>query len=112
DPSVSNLTRIADLIGGNDDNILDVGETWQYTAKHTVTQADIDNGGTVNSALAFNNTASVTTAQGTQNPGGDPDANDTDAASVHIVQNPHLTLHKSAAVADGTADAAGDVINY
>ena len=24
------------------DNLLDVGETWQYTASHTVTQAELD----------------------------------------------------------------------
>jgi len=107
DPSVSNLTRIADLVGNND-NILNVGETWQYTANHTVTQADIDNGGVVNPALAYTNTASVTTTQGSS----DPDANDTDSASVHLVQNPHVTLDKTATVADGTANAAGDVINY
>jgi hypothetical protein len=41
DPSVSDLTRIADLVGNND-NILNLGETWQYTASHTVTQADLD----------------------------------------------------------------------
>jgi len=111
DPSVSNLTRIADLFGNND-NILNVGETWQYTANHTVTQAEIDNGGVVNPALAYNNTASVTTDQGTQNPNGDPDANDSDSASVHIVQNPQVTLDKTATVADGTADTADDVINY
>ena len=26
------------------DNLLDVGETWQYTASHTVTQAELDAG--------------------------------------------------------------------
>jgi len=77
-----------------------------------VTQADIDNGGVVNPALAYNNTASVTTNQGTQDPNGDPDANDSDSASVHIVQDPRVTLTKTATGADGTANAAGDVINY
>ncbi len=34
------------LISGdiNSNNILDVGETWTYTATHTVTQAEIDAG--------------------------------------------------------------------
>src|SRR5262249_4942223 len=75
DPSVSNLTLVR---GDTDsDGKLDVGETWHSTASHIVTQADIDNGGVVNPALAYSNTASVTTAQG----GADPDANDSDSAS-------------------------------
>jgi uncharacterized repeat protein (TIGR01451 family) len=41
DPFISNLTRIADTTGDND-NDLEVGETWAYTASHTVTQAEID----------------------------------------------------------------------
>ena len=80
-----------------------VGETWQYTASHTVTQADIDNGGVVNAGLTYSNTASVTTDQG---------AGDSDTASVPIVQHPHLTLDKTATVPGGTADTAGEVISY
>src|ERR1041385_1181721 len=101
DPAISNLT----LASGdtNSNGKIDVGETWQYTATHTVTQDDIDNGGVVNPALSYDNTASVTTDQG---------ASDSDSASVPIVQDPHVTLTKSATVADGTADAAGDTINY
>jgi uncharacterized repeat protein (TIGR01451 family) len=107
DPSVSNLTRVADLVGNND-NILNVGETWQYTANHAVTQADIDNGGVFNAALTYNNTASVTTAQGV----ADADANDSDTASVPIVQSPSIALDKTATVPGGTADTAGEVISY
>jgi uncharacterized repeat protein (TIGR01451 family) len=106
DPSVSDLTYVSGDTDG--DGKLDVGETWHYTASHTVTQADIDNGGVVNPALTYSNTASATTAQGA----ADADANGSASASVPIVQNPHVTLVKSATVADGTADAAGDVINY
>ncbi|MEJ0075837.1 MAG: hypothetical protein WDO17_10375 [Alphaproteobacteria bacterium] len=106
DPSVSNLTYVS---GDTDsDGKLDVGETWQYTASHTVTQDDIDNGGMVNPALTYSNTASATTDQGA----ADADANGSASASVPIVQHPHVDLVKSATVADGTADAAGDVINY
>ena len=46
------------------DNLLDVGETWQYTASHTVTQAELDAG------TAIVNTATVT---GT---GATPDTDD------------------------------------
>ena len=38
------ITRIADLVGDND-AILEVGETWRYTATHTVTQGELDNNG-------------------------------------------------------------------
>src|SRR5215471_15199208 len=41
DPSVSDLTRGADIVGNND-NVLDPGEIWSFTAHHTVTQADLD----------------------------------------------------------------------
>jgi uncharacterized repeat protein (TIGR01451 family) len=107
DPFVSNLAPV--LAGGfnagdaNMDGELSVGETWQYTASHTLTQAEIDNGGVVDPALALSNTASASTHQG---------ASATATASVPVVQNPHVTLAKAASVADGTADAAGDVINY
>jgi|GEM_PF-4846210 len=101
DPSVSNLTRVADLLGNND-NILNVGETWQYTASHTVTQDELDAGGTIS------NTASVATAQGV----ADADANDSDTASVTIVQNPLVVLDKTATVPGGTADTVGEVISY
>jgi uncharacterized repeat protein (TIGR01451 family) len=107
DPFVSNLAPV--LAGGfntgdaNSDGELSVGETWQYTASHTLTQAEIDNGGVVDPGLAVSNTASATTQQG---------ASATATASVPIAQHPHVTLAKTAAVADGTADAAGDVINY
>ena len=38
---------------GNNDNLLEVGETWRYTASHAVTQAEIDAGGNiVNTATA------------------------------------------------------------
>jgi uncharacterized repeat protein (TIGR01451 family) len=106
DPSASNPTLASGDTDG--DGKLDVGETWVYTASHIVTQAEIDNGGVLDPALTYNNTASVTTAQGA----ADSDANGSASASVPIVQNPHVTLHKLAWVADGTADAAGDVINY
>ncbi|TMJ01358.1 MAG: DUF11 domain-containing protein [Alphaproteobacteria bacterium] len=110
DPSVSSLNYLSGDTDG--DNKLDLTETWTYTASHTVTQAEIDNGGVVDPMLTYDNTASVTTDQGTAAPNPDPDANASASASVPIVQNPHLTLVKSASVADGTANAAGDVINY
>ena len=38
------IVRGADVVGDND-GLLEVGETWGYTAAHTVTQAEIDSNG-------------------------------------------------------------------
>ena len=78
------------------DNLLDVTETWQYTASHTVTQAELDAG------TAIVNTATVT---GT---GATPDD---DGASVAVAQGPALNIVKEA-VPGQTADVAGETLNY
>ena len=79
------------------DSLLDVSETWNYTATHTVTQAELDAG------AAIVNMATVT---GT---GATPD---TDDASVTVAQSKILHIEKDATVADGTADSASDTITY
>lgn len=103
DPFVTNLT----LASGDTDNDgkLDVGETWTYTGSHTVTQAEIDNNGMVDPNLKISNTATADTAQ------TDPQ---TASATVDVIQNPHVSLTKTATLADhgATADQAGDVIDY
>ena len=49
DPLAPNVAPV--LVGGfnsgdtDADNLLDVGETWHYTASHTVTQAELDTNG-------------------------------------------------------------------
>ena len=49
DPLTPNVAPV--LVGGfnsgdtDPDNLLDVGETWHYTASHTVTQAELDTNG-------------------------------------------------------------------
>ena len=62
DPSVGDLAAVESggfNVGDIDtDGMLDLTETWQFTASHTVTQAEFDAGGTID------NTASVTTDQG------------------------------------------------
>ena len=96
DPFVSNLTRIADRPGDND-NLLEVGETWGFTATHTVTQAEIDAAATniVNTATADSNeTGPTPTTLGA----GDAEA------GANIV--------KDATVPGGTADVAGELISY
>ena len=83
------------------DGKIDVGETWQYSASHTVTNAEFLAGGNIS------NTASVTTDQG---------ATSSDSASVAVAQTPGMTLVKTALGYhdlnhDNAADA-GDVIDY
>ena len=45
---------------GDEDNLLEVGETWGYTAAHTVTQAEIDSNGGGNGQLENTATADST----------------------------------------------------
>ena len=101
DPFTTNEAPVLDgtfNTGDTDqDNLLDVGETWQYTASHTVTQAELDAGTTIV------NTATVT---GT---GATPDSDD---ASVAVAQNKILHIEKDASVPGGTADVAGETISY
>ena len=85
-------------VGDTDqDNLLDVGETWQYTASHTVTQAELDAG------TAIVNTATVT---------GTGATSDTDDATVPVAQSKILHIEKDATVPGGTADVAGETISY
>ena len=68
---------------------MDVSETWQYTASHTVTQAELDAG------TAIVNTATVT---------GDGATPDSDDASVPVAQSKILHIEKDATVPGGTAE--------
>ena len=64
---VGSITRVADVVGDGD-NLLEVGETWGYTATHTVTQAEIDSNGGGDGVLE--NTATADSNQ------TDPDTDD------------------------------------
>ncbi|MFJ9317740.1 hypothetical protein ACIRN4_26355 [Pimelobacter simplex] len=81
------------------DTALRPGQTVTCTATYEVTQADVDRGGDLdNSAVAHGTT-----------PGGDPVAADEDRARVPLVQEPALTLEKSA---DTDELVAGATITY
>ena len=86
------------FVGGDDgDGVLETTETWQYTATHTVTQAEMNAGDDlVNVAVADTDQT-------------DPEDDD---ATTTVDQNPDLTIIKDAVVADGHADHAGDIIHY
>ncbi|NET12885.1 MAG: hypothetical protein F6K08_08525, partial [Okeania sp. SIO1H6] len=79
----------------NGNEVLDVGETWEYTYSYTVTQDDIDSG------TALVNVATADTEE------TDPK---TDNETVTIDQNPNLSILKEANVTE--VDAAGEQIVY
>jgi LPXTG-site transpeptidase (sortase) family protein len=82
----------------NSNLILDVGETWTYTATHVITQADMDAGSFAN------------TATGSGKDPKDGPVTDTGDETVTTTQTPALTLDKTTTA---TAYAAvGDVIPY
>ncbi len=77
------------VIGGNDDNRLDVGEIWVYLATHTVTQEEMDAG------IDLKNTAIADSEQTDEH---------SSSVSTTIQQNPHLVLQKI------TGDGVGGTI--
>jgi uncharacterized repeat protein (TIGR01451 family) len=85
------------FVSGDDTNpgVLDVGETWTYTASYDVTQADIDAG---------DDLVNVATADSNETP------EDTDTETVTVSQTPGLNIIKLADVA--SVDDADDVITY
>ena len=91
-PVLSGLFNIGDT---NSDGLLDVGETWQYTASHALTQAEIDAGTNIV------NTATVT---------GDNAIPDAAAVSTPVVQNPALELDKVTVYAGQTGDGLTGVV--
>ena len=98
DPSVSDLMRVADIVGNND-TVLDVDEVWSYTAHYIVTQHDIDSnadgrGVIVNTATAASNQAAAVSA----------------SAAVVVEQNSTLEFTKTPDVT--SVDQAGDLITY
>ena len=99
DPNAGSIVRGADVVGDND-GLLEVGETWGYTATHTVTQAEIDSNGGGDGNI--DNTATA-----------DSDQTGTDSAdvSVPVEQTPALTIVKEA-LPGQIADVAGETLNY
>ena len=100
DPFISNLTLVADAATA--DNELDVGETWHYTASHTVTLSEMDSGADiVNTATADS----------------DQTGPDTDDASIPVQQLASMAIDKAVASisggnGNGSLDAVNDVVNY
>ena len=100
--SYASVPLVLDSGDADNDGKLDLNETWIYKTSYTLTQDDLDNKGGGDGKL--NNVATGDTAE------TDPpkDAK----ADVPLVYTPNFSIEKSAVVADGTADKAGDVVNY
>ena len=93
------IVRVADVVGDND-ALLEVGETWAYTAAHTVTQAEIDSNGGGDGDID-----NIATADSNET------GPDTDDATVPVAQSPALNIVKEA-VPGQIADVAGETLNY
>ena len=79
--------------------LLEIGETWAYTAAYTVTQADLNAGG-----ATWCNVATVDT---------DQTGPDTDDATCTVAQSPALKIVKELTDADdAVVDTAGETIKY
>ncbi|PKB25715.1 putative repeat protein (TIGR01451 family) [Novosphingobium kunmingense] len=102
------IVRVADLVGDND-ALLEVGETWAYTAVHTVTQAELDNNGGGDGDID-----NIATADSNET------GPDTDDASAPVLPAPSLNIVKDVTSITGGvgtngltgANDAGDKINY
>ena len=115
--ALADAGAVAVTVGGfntgdtNTNNILDIGETWRYTATQTATQADLDTNGGGDSDK--DNTASVTaTQQGTATT-----VMATDSAAAPIVPAAAIAITKmftgwSGGDGDALGDFAGDIANY
>ena len=103
--SMATLTRGLDTVG-NDDNILDVGEIWSYTATYALTQDDIDGRGT--DGLGYIENVATATSTNT--------APATATAKAGVAYVAALSVDKTVKSIDLTGDQlankAGDVIVY
>ncbi len=89
----------AEITGGIPISILPPGMGALVTAVHTVTQADIDAGRVINTALATST-----------DPNGDPVVDTSNTVTTNGLHRPQITATKF--VSENTYWAVGDVINY
>ncbi|RYE07073.1 MAG: hypothetical protein EOP51_34005, partial [Sphingobacteriales bacterium] len=107
DPMLGTLTRITDPVGNNN-AILNVGETWRFTGSYAVLQSDLDNNGNLPIAApgVLRNTA---TLAGTR-PNGNPMPNPTSTVNIPLTDNADYTIVKASTTTSVTA--IGQVIPY
>jgi len=114
------IVRGADIVGDNDDD-LEVGEKWSYTATHTVTQAELDGQGIDADGVidGDGDVDNIATAD------SDQTGPDTDPAVAPLIYDPDFTIDKQVLsvtggddngtpgdTTDDKVDSAGDTINY
>ena len=97
---------LIDNLDGNNDTVLNVGETWTYTGNYSVTQEDINSNGTVGDGF-IESIASINCDQvGPKN----------DTVNVPIESNPDYSIFKSIIGPDEDGDyvvnSPGDIIPY
>ncbi len=100
------------LVSGDTDRDarLDVGETWAYSAGHTITQADINAGGVTNTATADGTDPAGNPVTDTSDNGNDTDGNTTDDPTlVVIVPAPALDVVKTVSQ---TGSNIGDLVIF
>ena len=102
--TLHNVT-VTDPLTGQTVNLgtIAVGGSATLSGSYTATQADIDNNGHVAGSGTIVNTATVSSQEG---------ATGSATVSTPIDQDPALSIAKSGTVADGHADAVGDVVNW
>jgi uncharacterized repeat protein (TIGR01451 family) len=89
---------------------LDVGETWVYTARATLTQADIDAGGISNSVLASANPPSGPAVTDVSDNGNDTDGNTTDDPTQFLIA-PTAAL-EATKVLTAVGTSAGGLVTF
>ncbi len=94
----------------DNDNVLDVGETWNYTAVHTVTQQDLDNGNYIN--VATGTGSGDTDGDGSGGDPGDTPLTDNDNEIILALQTATINVVKSSTTVPNNYDMAGDVLTY
>ncbi len=101
------------LVSGDTDGdgLLDVGESWQYQASHTLVQADINAGGVINTATVGATGPDGTPVSDVSDDGDDGDGNTTDDPTVTSIPiAPSLTATKTVTTAGPYA--AGDTVAF
>ncbi len=85
----------APVESGVANNLLDVGESWTYTATYTITQPDVDAGGFQNTATATAFDQLGNSASDVSDDGDDADGNTTDdPTQIAITSAPSLEVEK------------------
>ncbi len=94
----------------DNDDVVDVSETWTYVATYTLGQADLNAGGLSNTVLASTQSRDGTAASDVSDDGDDGDGNTEDAPTeVPIAQLPEINTVKT--IVSGIPEV-GEIVTY